>query len=472
MTLAIGCTRGATAAPAPHAGIAPVVTPVVWTYDVRALDPVGGTLAVVADFAPGSSDSFAIDDEAAEFVRDVQVRTNDGYRPALRQGDGWTLPCDKAGCQVRYAFSLREAAARVDDVDTAIATGGVIIAPPSTWLLRPSEYASRGRFRFTVHMDAGGRFASGVSAARAGAGDTFEADTSEMRSASFSGFGPFRFKSIRSGDAKVDVALAPRGLAIDADAAFEWIAAAVKNIAAYYRVFAAPRTLVIVVPSARGNVEGLTLGDGGPAVVLRAGPGLTDGTSRDDWVATHELLHVTLPSLSRDHSWLSEGVATYVEPIVRARAGIVTPERFWRDLVEGLPQGLPAAGDEGLEKTHTWGRTYWGGALFCFVADMRLRELTRGGRSFDDALRGIVATGADVQDHWEINHFIEVGDRATGTAVLANLYREMGLGPGSVDLEAIWSRLGVRVRDHRVTFDDAAPLAPLRRAITRATANN
>jgi hypothetical protein len=468
LTLALGCARTAPTAPPPQAGNARVV----WTYDVHAVGPLGDALTVVADFAPGAADSFAIDDDATGFVRDVQVRTGDGYRPVLRQGAGWTLPCQRAGCRIRYTFALGEAAEQADDVDTAIAAGGVIIAPPSTWLLRPSGSRRNGRFRFTMHTEAGNRFASGVSPAPGGAHDTFEADTSEMDAASFCAFGPIRSKSIRNGTAEVDVALAPQGLAIDADNAIAWIATAVNNIAAYYRVFAVHRTLVIVVPGKRGNAEGLTLGDGGPAVVLRAGPGLTNETSRDDWVATHELLHVTLPSLSRNHSWLSEGIATYVEPVVRARAGIVTPERFWGDLVKGLPQGLPVAGDEGLERTHTWGRTYWGGALFCFVADLRVRELTRGRHSFDDALRGIVATGADVQSHWEIDHFLEVGDRATGTAVLADLYREMGLGPATVDLAAIWSRLGIRVRDDRVTFDDAAPLASLRRAITDARANN
>ena len=75
---------------------------------------------------------------------------------------------------------------------------------------------------------------------------------------------------------------------------------------------------------------------------------------------THELLHVTLPTLPRDQVWLSEGIPSYVEPFARARAGQVSASRVWRDLVDGLPQGLPEAGDEGLDRTHTWGRTYWG----------------------------------------------------------------------------------------------------------------
>ena len=128
--------------------------------------------------------------------------------------------------------------------------------------------------------------------------------------------------------------------------------------------------------------------------------------------------------------WLSEGIASYVEPIVRVRAGTLAPEKLWRDLVEGLPQGLPEAGDEGLEKTHTWGRTYWGGSLYCLLADLRIREQTGNARSFDDVMRAVVATGADVESHWEVARLLDVGDAATGTRALHDAYRELALAPG------------------------------------------
>jgi hypothetical protein len=43
----------------------------------------------------------------------------------------------------------------------------------------------------------------------------------------------------------------------------------------------------------------------------------------------------------------------------------------------------------------------------------------------------------------------------------------MSTRPVTVDLNALWSRLGVKVEAGHVTFDDAAPLADVRRAITR-----
>src|SRR5437763_534502 len=83
---------------------------------------------------------------------------------------------------------------------------------------------------------------------------------------------------------------------------------------------------------------------------------------------------------------LREGLSTYLEPSARARSGNMPVEQYWRETVEGAPQGLPQAGDQALNHTHTWGRTYWGGATFWLIADVRIREATGRKRSLDDAI--------------------------------------------------------------------------------------
>ncbi len=453
--------------PSPHdARVDPVVA---WTYEVSAR---GADLRIEATFAATTATALATDDDAAPFVDGVESFAAGHWIPATSQDGTWRMPCLSSGCRIRYTFALGKAASSIDSVDTAMAVGGLVVAPPSTWLLRPVNATAgteEGLLRFRVE---GESFASGM-ARSAAAPDFFEAKTSDIDGASFAVFGPFHAEQVRSGNSRVDVAVAPSGLAMSAIDVNAWVGRAVTGIAAYYGAFPTPRSLVVVVPGASAHTEGITLGDGGPSVVIRVGRGLTASQTLDDWVVIHELLHVTLPSLGRQEAWLSEGIATYVEPIVRARAGVVSASRFWSDLVKGLPQGLPEPGDEGLERTHTWGRTYWGGALFCLVADVRMRERTRGARSFDDALRGIIATGANVASHWSLDQFLDEGDRATGTTVLRDLYREMGLAPGTVDLGALWKRLGVRVEaGGSVTFDDRAELASLRRAVTTSKLND
>ena len=132
----------------------------------------------------------------------------------------------------------------------------------------------------------------------------------------------------------------------------------------------------------------------------------------------HELVHLGFPSLPRRHHWAEERLATYVEPIVRARAGELSAEKVWGNLVRGLPQGLPGRGDEGLDRTLTWGRTYWGGALFWLLADVEIRERPGNRLGLEDALRPLVAQGGSIAERWPLQRALEVGDRAVGTRVL------------------------------------------------------
>jgi hypothetical protein len=68
---------------------------------------------------------------------------------------------------------------------------------------------------------------------------------------------------------------------------------------------------------------------------------------------------------------------------------------------------------------------------------------------------------------------IEIGDRATGTRVLEELYERLAKAPGTENLDALWSRLGVVRTGATVRFDDQAPGAALRDSLLapRSAAN-
>ena len=141
---------------------------------------------------------------------------------------------------------------------------------------------------------------------------------------------------------------------------------------------------------------------------------------------------------------------------------------MWRDLVRDMPQGEPEPGDEGLDHTHSWGRTYWGGAMFCLVADVRIREQAHNRKGLQDALRGIVDAGGRIDEDWPIERAFTAGDRATGTTVLMDLYREMRDKPASVDLDALWRKLGIqRGAKGAIELIAEAPDANIREAITK-----
>jgi hypothetical protein len=178
------------------------------------------------------------------------------------------------------------------------------------------------------------------------------------------------------------------------------------------------------------------------------------------------MVHLAFPSVDEKHHWIEEGIATYVEPIGRIRAGHLTAEQMWFDLIRDMRQGLPQVGDRGLDHTHTWGRTYWGGALFCLLADVEFRRRTNNTKGLENALRGILDSGGDIRKEWNLEDAFRIGDRAVAVQVLQPLYARMKDKPVSVDLDSLWTQLGIQSDGAKVRYDDTASLAAIRRAIT------
>ncbi|HEV2136374.1 MAG TPA: hypothetical protein VGR47_19280 [Terracidiphilus sp.] len=278
-------------------------------------------------------------------------------------------------------------------------------------------------------------------------------------------------QTIHAGGASIRVDVAPGPMDLSREKIIDWIQTAARAVSEYYGRFPVRRARVLVVPVAdrRGVLTGTTWGgvDGYPAFTrMRVGEHTAEQDVVDDWTMTHEMVHTALPSLSRDHHWLEEGLATYVEPIARAQIGTLTPEFVWQETVKGMPKGEPQPGETGMDQTHTWANTYWGGALFCMMADIKIREATGNRKGLQEALRGIVAAGGSIAVEWPIAKVISTGDEASGTTVLADLYRQMGNQAfAPIDLEALWKQLGIEAGSGGVEFSSQAPLAAIRKAI-------
>ena len=247
---------------------------------------------------------------------------------------------------------------------------------------------------------------------------------------------------------------------------------AAQAVVLYYGRFPVVRARVVVtvINGQDGVLQGTTWGDrdGYPAeTLLRIGQHTTQAQLDKDWVMTHELIHMALPSLPDAQRWLEEGISTYVEPVARVQTGQLEAGRIWGDMVAGMYHGEPEPGDRGLDRTHTWGRTYWGGALFCLTADVAIRKQTNNKRGLQDALTAVVKAGGAINQDWRVLQVLKVGDEATGTSVLEDLYAKWSVAPVDVDLPMLWSQLGIRQQNGKVTFDGSAPDAQLRIAITK-----
>ena len=274
------------------------------------------------------------------------------------------------------------------------------------------------------------------------------------------------------GNSRIDVNIEPGSMQASKEDLMKWVRWAAESVSAYYGRFPVPQLLLRIVPAdGKGVRGGRTFGrDNGGFITIHVGKGAQFSDLASDWMLTHEMVHLAFPSVAENHHWMEEGIATYVEPIARVRAGHLDANQMWFEVVRDLQQGLPAAGDEGLDHTHTWGRTYWGGALFCFLADIEIHRETGNKKGLEDALRGILAAGGDIRYDWELEKALTVGDQATGVPVLQNLYAKMKDQPYNVDLPALWTQLGVERDGNAVKFLDAAPLAKTRDAITYGSA--
>lgn len=438
LVLTTACGPKSLGSAKPAAPVAPLVE--VAEYDVRVAEDAR-SLCVDARVPPRAGRPLVFEDGGERFV--TGLSTTDGG--------------------ARYCFDLARAAKELDDASSVEAHGSAFLAAPSAWLAHPSDPPDDARFRLRVAAPAGVRFVSGFPADASGA---LHADLGDLLRAPYAAIGRFDVRSFAR-PFPVEVAFLEGSWSCGAPSIFDWIASSARVVSSYYGGAPIPKTLVIVAPEDGANIGyARTMGNGGASILAPIGTSMAASDLGASWPMVHEMLHVAFPNLPKEQRWLEEGMATYVEPIARARAGLIGEREAFERFARRMPLGEPAEGDLGLDRTPTWGRTYWGGAIFCMLADVEIRARTKNARSLDDALVAMLREGGSVATRWDMDDVVACSARATQTNVLGELYERYGKRPERFDVAALFARLGVRVApDGVVTLDDAAPLADVRRAI-------
>jgi hypothetical protein len=270
----------------------------------------------------------------------------------------------------------------------------------------------------------------------------------------------------------IHVAFAPGDIALPKEKVLDWIRASARAVSTYYGRFPVGALKLLLVPVDGPRVRGgTTWGYRGAAIRVLLGRDSSEDDLRRDWVMVHEMVHLALPDMDQRYDWLSEGLAVYVEPVARVQAGDLTAKDIWQAMMRDMPKGLPQAGDQGLDHTDSWGRKYWGGAMFCLLADLEIRKRTGNRLGLQDAMRGVIAAGGNHERDWPIGRVLSIADQAIGVDVLTRLHDEMGAKPVTPDLAGLWRDLGLRVQNGSFEFDDTAPLAAIRASITEARFN-
>jgi hypothetical protein len=268
---------------------------------------------------------------------------------------------------------------------------------------------------------------------------------------------------LRVGSSTIRIEI-PEKLTVPRPLVIDWVNRAAVAVSNYLGRFPTKELTLKIEVGGHGVSDGVTYG--AREIHVRVGRRTKEADFKQDWVLTHEMFHLAFPTLKDRYLWMMEGLSDYLEPIARARVGQLTHEDTWREFVEGLPQGLPVKGGHGLDGDFTRERIYWGGNLFWLLADVRIREKTDNRHSVDDAIRAILEDGGNGDAAWSLEQVLKAGDKATHTTVLRDLYEELGPKPGEVNLDTLWNRLGVKYSQGAITFDNTAPDAAIRMAIT------
>ena len=246
----------------------------------------------------------------------------------------------------------------------------------------------------------------------------------------------------------------------------EWVQRAAAIVAQYYGRFPVPALRIVVLPVEGARVQGgSTFGQPAPLIRIRVGRAVDAGSLLNDWVLVHEMTHLALPDVGENHAWLAEGLAVYVEGVARVQAGNRSVEDVFAEEQRSMPRGLPGTSGSGLDQDHSWGRTYWGGALFCLLADVQIHQRTRNRHGLQDAMKAVLRASGGLPTDWDIDRVFATADAAVGVPVLAELYAQMKDRAFAPDLPALWRSLGIEGDGTAIRLNDQAPLAAVRRAI-------
>jgi hypothetical protein len=323
----------------------------------------------------------------------------------------------RAAC-IDYATRFEPPMLRPSDSDA-------VILSQAQWLWRPDPFPADldASIRFVVPAGSEASFPWPSSE-----GVYFPAESAFFSSA-FGVFGQFERQAFSAAGTHIDVARLGHGPSDDDVRA--WITSAMQTTASLGDRFPRDRVYIFIVPVRSPEKQvafGMVRRGGGSSILLVASPDATAEELVASWVTVHELSHLWLPPLHAKDRWLSEGIATYLQEVLRARCGLQSAEHAWARLRKGFERGRRSgtgrklsSESENMNRTGAYHRVYWAGAAFAMEVDARLRKGSGGEMTL---LRAI----SDAQRVWgtearpvPASMVLDALDDANGTEFVAGL---------------------------------------------------
>lgn len=256
-----------------------------------------------------------------------------------------------------------------------------------------------------------------------------------------------------------------------------WLETAIDAVGGVTGRYPAPR--VEVVLKARPGDRPVTFGHlrrgDPPRVRFLVHPNAGLEELLKDWRGYHEFAHLLLPYPGARDIWFSEGLASYYQYLLMARAGVLNVEDAWSELAGGFKRGERDPVGRGrtlrelsprMRRERAYRRVYWTGAAYFLRVDVRLRLESGGEHSLDSAIASFQSCCTTVRKRWNAGALIETLGAHSLAHVWEEEYRVMIDAAAEPDYADAFRKLGIsRDRSGRLTFSTAHDSAELRRAI-------
>ena len=322
--------------------------------------------------------------------------------------------------------------------------GGAVFLSAGAWLFRPAQLPPSGatlRFALPEGLRAAAPWPLACGWHRLGA--------SAFTRPSFLALGRFATTTLTRRGVELTAVRLGDGWAIDDAGVERWLARTIDGVGDVQGRFPVERVLIVLVPAPGAGVHfGMVRRGGGPSVAFLASTASTADDLTRSWVPWHELSHLHLPQMRQRDAWLYEGLATYYQEVLRARAGVQSPAEAWAELTDGFTRGARRRGTgaalatEAAEmgRTGAYQRVYWAGTAFALHADVALR-MRRS--SLDRALAEGARVWRGSDRVWTSEEITALWDRRLERAVLRPLSERWAARVEFPSTAPLLRRLGV-----------------------------
>ena len=203
-------------------------------------------------------------------------------------------------------------------------------------------------------------------------------------------------------------------------------------------------------------------------------PAATSEDLKAAWTGYHELAHLLIPYRGWGNTWFSEGLASYYQNILQARAGILSEQEMWQNLHDAFQRGVVDNAFDGqrlqsvsanLRKDGGFMRVYWSGASYFLAADVRLRRQSAGKLSLDLALERLNQCCAD--EKLSARQIADKLDELNEVLFFGNLYQKLNDSTETPAFQPIFASLGIDIVGGIAQLQSEGPGARLRLQIAQ-----